>query len=116
MSLGNLQNEADLKRFLEQQARTPGVLPATSMPFKGFKFGAATVEWGGVSADSEPLVVEHGMGEEPVAVLFGAAFPNIISAADPGDFTNTDFTLVVRDTDGAPEEGAEALVFWLAVA
>jgi hypothetical protein len=116
MSLGNLKNEADLKRFLEQQARTPGVLPPTSLPFKGLRFGVAAVEWGGASADSEPLEVEHGMNVAPTAVLFGAAFQNIIPAASPEDFTDTDFTLIVRDMDGVPAEGVTALVFWLAVA
>jgi hypothetical protein len=32
MALGGLKTEADLKRFLEQQLQTPGVLPQAPQP------------------------------------------------------------------------------------
>lgn len=64
MSIGALTDEASLKRWLENQARTPGVLPAASLPFKNFKFGFVLVEFE-ASRFSEQVEVEHGLGETP---------------------------------------------------
>jgi hypothetical protein len=46
MSLGALQDEADLKRWLEQQLQTPGVLPQNPQP-------AIALTKAGVPADSD---------------------------------------------------------------
>jgi len=46
MTLGGLQDEADLKRWLEDQLRTPGVVPREAEP-------AISLTKAGVPADSD---------------------------------------------------------------
>lgn len=69
MSLGALQNEADLKRWLEQQLAIPGVLPPSTEPKR--ETGTATATFA-ESADSNEVTVIHHLGVVPAHVTISS--------------------------------------------
>ena len=79
MSIGSLQTEADLKRFVERLLATPGVLPPSTEPKR--ETGTATATFS-EAADSNEVTVAHHLGVVPAHVsisLITFAGPTLIS-------------------------------------
>jgi len=64
MSLGALQDEASLQRWLDQRLEALGLMPNSPLPFKNVKFGTATISFA-ASPFSAQITVEHGLGATP---------------------------------------------------
>lgn len=117
MALGNLQNEADLKRFVEDQMRTPGVVPPTSLPFKNMKCGFGELTWPGETPQSNLATVAHGLGDEPKAIFITPVVPSVgdwwaplVTTSDDTQFEFNARTFIV-----SPEAEANGGYYWLAV-
>lgn len=65
MSLGALNDEASLKRWLEQQLDV--LRPPVPLPYENLKFDRATLPASGLVTAS--VVITHGLGKTPKALL-----------------------------------------------
>jgi hypothetical protein len=115
MSLGALRDEADLKRWLEQQLQTPGVLPVPPALFKNVKFGVVTSTFPGGSNASTPVEVTHNLGDVPTGVWL----TNLVGQAgffwEASTLNKDTFLAAAQDPFGAPAEGIVGQAFWWAV-
>jgi hypothetical protein len=83
--------------------------------------GVATLTWPGGSNQSTSLLVTHGLGSSPTAVVAtAAATAGIAGGAPTLDallYTVTNFTLIGYTNDGSlPAAGSTAQVGWIALA
>ena len=73
MPVGRLENEADLRRWLEQQLQSPGMIQLAAIPdfpFKGsaVNYGTVTLTFTGLDI-SGTVQVNHGLAKAPSVVL-----------------------------------------------
>lgn len=91
MSLGNeIQDKADLRRWLIQELQSPEVLPPTNLPFRNVKFGGTLVTFS-ESTESAIAVVNHELGDVPQRILpvlmAGEPSSSVILARDKNTFS-----------------------------
>ena len=132
--LGSLQNEGDLKRWLQRALQEPGAvelskLVGTISPGKlsddakalfpqlvsavlGAKvdFGADSMT--GNNTVTQSKTINHGLGVTPVAVLVTVNFAALNPAAS--GFSSTQFTVSLRHIDNANWSSAQPF-YWLAI-
>lgn len=116
MSLGGLKTEADLKRFLEAQLQTPGVMPPIQFPITAIDSGTVELPYPGESNESETATVEHKLNAEPANVLFVSYGNAGIRFVIPEWFepTKTTFAVHAFCPHGAPAEGEKSPLRWTA--
>lgn len=115
MSIGALKTEADLKRFIEQQVRIPGVVPIPALPFKNLKFGPATLTFAGetLSATTE---VKHGLNAVPAAIVaISHTAPSGTKIPRCNAYSEDDDSFLINGSLAEAHTGAIA-IFWIAVA
>lgn len=113
MSIENLHTEADLKRWLEGQAQTPGVLPATTLPFRNLKYGFATCTYGGSSIEATQIIT-HGLGAGPTFAVIMPEDAGYVGGV--AEYTPTTFLAKVQTRDGATPGATTIAPFqWLAI-
>jgi hypothetical protein len=117
--LDEIQNKADLQRFIEQTVAMPGVIPSSlltsALPFKNFKFGTIDAHWVELSYFSENVEVKHGLG---VPATFVGVFNDLAGVAGAeweAQIWNAD-ALLARAHFFREElpAGSEAGGFWMA--
>lgn len=134
MSLGNLNNEGDLRRWLEQQLQVLGLLP--NNPLTGLflslavggedrvlAFGKSELSFPGSSEESSALEVTHGLkrrGEDiaPLVVVATDAETSFGHRYNIGaySYTTTKFTLRAFDVAGGkPSGGSKTPAAWVAI-
>jgi hypothetical protein len=115
MSIGNLRDEADLKRWLENQLQTPGVAPKAPLPFQNIRFGSDSLDFEEGTL-SEPTTITHGLGKVPLSVVATA-----LQAPGPEEIPNcnafnwTDQTFDVNGETFSPIDGSVSFSWMAAV-
>lgn len=118
MALGNLQNEGDLNRWLGGQLDVLlGPQLKSLSDASNSKSGTAAVTFGGGSAVSEPLILEHGLNAVPASVVAtssqGATRLGMVLTTQ--DKTKTTVTVTGYYPDAQePEAGEENAFDWTA--
>lgn len=118
MSIGLLQTEADLQRFIDRHLDTLRLLPVKSYAFERQDSGLVSVEYPGASNESEVATVSHNLGVEPITVLFTAHGNSGIRFCTPEYFEEDKDSFKVHAfcSFGEPEEEEVSVFRWVAVA
>lgn len=67
MSIGQIKHEGDLRRWMQRELATPGIMPPSTDPV--IVSGSGTWVWPGANKFSNKLVVTHGLGTIPQRIV-----------------------------------------------